>query len=141
MALQQDYILRLIAQIAAMLRAAVSRQGDKGSEERPELAGEAIGLALSMDPPMAANLTPASLSAMLTLGEVDSRVMALLQQALDIEATAYDDRGDYASAMLRRDQAEVIRSLLRTRAESTPGGTPGPSDVSYVPSNGGKGRS
>jgi hypothetical protein len=114
MPLQQDYVLRLIEQIAAMLRAAVSRQGDKGSEERPELAGEALSLALSMDPSMAANLTPASLTALLQLGGVDSRVMALLQQALDIEATAHDDRGDYATAMLRWDQAEAIRSLLET---------------------------
>jgi hypothetical protein len=112
MPLQQDYILRLIEQIAAMIRAALARLGNKGSEERPELAGQAIGLALSMDPAMAANLAPASLTALLQLGEVDSRVMALLQQALDIEATAYDDRGDYATAMLRRDQAEAIRSLL-----------------------------
>jgi hypothetical protein len=118
MPLQQDYILRLIEQIAAMLRAAVSRQGNKGSEERPEVAGEALGLALSMDPSMAANLTPASLTALLQLGEVDSRVLALLQQALDIEALAYDDRGDYATAMLRRDQTEAIRSILDKEARS-----------------------
>ena len=118
MPLQQDYILRLIEQIAAMLRAAVSRQGDKGSEERPEVVGQALGLALSMDPSMAANLTPASLTALLQLGEVDSRVMALLQQALDIEATAYGERGDYATAMLRRDQAEAVRSLLETEARA-----------------------
>jgi hypothetical protein len=114
--LQQDYVLRLIEQLAAMIRAAVSKRGDKGSEERPEVAGEAIGLALSMDSSTAANLTPMSLTALLQLGEVDTRVMALLQQALDIEATAYEDSGDYATVMLRRDQAEAIRLFLETKA-------------------------
>ena len=72
-------------------RTALARLRNRGSEERPELVGQAIGLALSMDPVMASNLTPASLTALLQLGEVDNRVMALLQQALDIEATAYGD--------------------------------------------------
>ena len=133
MPLQQDYVLRLIEQLGAMIRAALARFREKGPEERLELAGQAIGLALSMGPLMAANLTPASLTALLTLGEVDSRVMALLQQALDIEATAHEDRGDYATAMLRRDQAEAIRSLLEARLQSASGGAPSPSDVSYVP--------
>jgi hypothetical protein len=115
---QQDYVLRLIEQLGAVIRAALARLRHKGSDERPEVAGQAIGLALSMDSSMAANLTPASLTALLQLGEVDGRVMALLQQALDIEATAYDDRGDYATAMLRRDQAEAIRSLLETKAQA-----------------------
>jgi hypothetical protein len=112
MPLQQDYVLRLIEQLGAMIRQALARLRDKGPEARPELAGQAIGLALAMDPATASNLTPESLAALLQLGEVDARVLALLQQALDIEATAYDDRGDVATAMLRRDQAEAIRSLL-----------------------------
>jgi hypothetical protein len=111
---ENDYILRLIEQIAAMIRAAVSKQGDKGSKEGPELAGQALGLALSMDPSVASNLTPASLTSLLQLGEVDARVMTLLQQALDIEATVCDDHGDLTTAMLRRDQAEAIRSLIKT---------------------------
>ncbi len=118
MPLQQDYVLRLIEQLGAMIRTALARLRNRGSEERPELAGQAIGLALSMDPVMASNLTPASLTALLQLGEVDNRVMALLQQALDIEATAYGDRGDAATAMLRRDQAEAIRLLLDAEVRS-----------------------
>jgi hypothetical protein len=115
---QQDYILRLIEQLGAMIREALGKLRGRDPEVRPGLAGEAIGLALSMDPSTASCLTPASLSALLTLGEVDTRVMTLLQEALDIEARACDDRGDYVTATLRRDQAEAIRTLLDEQVRS-----------------------
>ena len=133
---QQDYILRLIEQLGAMIREALGKLSGKGPRERPELAGEAIGLALSMDPSTASSLTPASLSALLTLGDVDARVMALLQQGLEIEATALEDLGDATTAMLRRDQADAIRSLLQTRSRAATdealGGASGAPDVSYT---------
>ncbi len=112
---QQDYILRLIEQLGALIREALGKLKGKDPEVRPELAGEALGLALSMDPSTASSLTPATLTALLTLGEVDARVMALLQQALELEATALEDQGDLTTAMLRRDQSEAVRSLLDTR--------------------------
>ncbi len=127
---ENDYILRLIEQLGAMIRTALGKLGVKDPEERPEVAGESIGLALSMDPAMASNLAPQSLGALLRLAEVDARVLALLQQALEIEATAFEDQGDLTTAMLRRDQAEAIRSLLEVRAHDAAGGAPGGADVS-----------
>jgi len=129
---QQDYIIRLIEQLGALIRQTLGKSRSHEREKRPELAGEAIGLALSMDPAVAADLTPASLVALLTLGDVDSRVMALLQQALNIEATDLEDHGDLTTAMLRRDQCEAIRALLDSRGEAVSGGAPGAADVSYT---------
>jgi hypothetical protein len=129
---ENDYILRLIEQLGAMIRTALGKLGVKDPEERPEVAGEAIGLALSMDPVMASNLAPQSLAALLRLAEVDARVLALLQQALEIEATAFEDHGDLTTAMLRRDQAKAVRYLLEARTHVAAGGAPGGADVSYT---------
>ena len=129
---QQDYILRLIEQLGAMIRAALGRREVLKTEEHGGLAGQALGLVLSMDPEMASNLSPQSLVALLELTEVDARVLALLQEALDVEATALGDQGDLTTAMLRRDQAEAIRSLLEKGAADSSGGAPGDVDVSYT---------
>lgn len=129
---QQDYILRLIEQLGAVIREALGKSRGKDPDERLELAGEAIGLALSMDAATASNLTPASLAALLELGDIDARVMGLLQQALDIEAVDLEEHGDLTTAMLRRDQVKAIRSVLEAREEAMFGGAPGDSDVSYT---------
>ena len=113
---QTDYILRLIEQLGGMMREALERLGMKDAEEPCELAGEAIGLALGMDPILAAGLAPQSLVSMLRLGNLDDRVVTLVQEAIEIEATALDSRGDKIAAAFRREQADALRSLLRGEA-------------------------
>ena len=138
---ENDYILRLIEQLGAMIRAALAKVGVKGAEEHREVAGQAIGLALSMDPAMASDLAPESLVSLLRLSDLDDRVMALLQQALEVEAVAYEDHGDLTTAMLRRDQAEAVRSLLEERKQAGGSGASGEADVSYMPTLGQKDQS
>jgi hypothetical protein len=109
--LETDYVLRLIEELAAAIRAALEKAGLKDAEEPDDLAGQAIGLALSMDPALASSLSPQSLVALLTLGDVDDRVVALVLQAIEIEAAALQHRGHLSAAQFRREQAAAIRPL------------------------------
>jgi len=50
---QSDYVLRLIEQITGLIRRAMEKMGLGDAEEPCELAGQAIGLALGLDPALA----------------------------------------------------------------------------------------
>jgi len=113
---QTDYILRLIEQLGGLIRGALEKLGVKDAEEPCELAGKAIGLALGMDPVLAAGLAPHSLVAMLRLGSLDDRVLTLVQEAIEVEAATLESRGDVIAAGLRREQADAVRSLLSGEA-------------------------
>lgn len=112
MRFQSDYVMRLIEQLSGLVRGAMEKVGAKDAEEPREVAGEAIGLALDMDPILAASLSPQSLASMLRLTGLDDRVIALVQQTIEVEALALEHWGDTATARLRHDQADAVRSLL-----------------------------
>ena len=112
MRLQTDYVLRLIEELRAVIRGALEKLGLDEPEQPGELAGHAIGLALSMDPALASGLSPESLVALLELTEVDERVVALVKQALEIEAAALEQHGHRSGARFRYEQAAAIGSLL-----------------------------
>jgi transposase len=111
---ENDYILRLIEELSGLVRAALDRLSLADPSESHELGAQAIGLALSLDPELASGLTPRSLSTLLRLGTTDERLLALVQQALEIEAATLERSGDAAAAGFRRGQAEAVRSLLES---------------------------
>ena len=115
---QTDYVLRLIEQLGGLIREALEKLGMKDAEEPCQLAGEAIGLALDMDPVLAADLSPQSLLSLLRLGSLDDRVITLVQQAIEVEAAALGNRGDVIAAGFRREQADAVRSLLHGNAQT-----------------------
>lgn len=111
---QTDYVLRLIEQLGALIRKALEKLGAKDPEEPCRLAGQAIGAALTMDPALASSLSPQSLVSLLELSEADSRVIELVAQAIEVEATALENRGDVVASEFRHGQANAVRSLLRS---------------------------
>lgn len=109
---QSDYVLRVIEQMGGLIRRALE-QLRLGSDEEPiELAEQALGLALDMDPMTVSRLSPASLASFLALNLPDERVLDLVVEALDVEAEALEGRGEIVLARLRREQAEAVRHLL-----------------------------
>ena len=102
-----------------MIRGALEKLGAKNTEEPCKLAGEAIGMALDMDPLLAAGLSPQSLVSMLRLGNLDERVVTLVQQAIEVEAAALEGRGDMIAAGFRHEQANAVRSLLEENTQTT----------------------
>ena len=109
---QSDYVLRVIEQMAGLIRKALE-QFRIGSDEEPiELAEQALGLALDMDPQTVSRLSPSSLASFLALNLPDDRVLDLVVEALGIEAEALEARGEIVMARLRREQADAVRRLL-----------------------------
>ncbi len=108
---QSDYILRIIEQMGALIRRALEQVGSPVAEEPIELAEQAIGLALDMDPAIASRLSGASLASLVAINMPDDRVLELLAQTLDIEAQALEGRGEIVFASLRREQAGAVRQL------------------------------
>jgi hypothetical protein len=109
---ETDYVLRLIEQLAALVRRAMEKLALRQAEEPYEVAGEAIGLALTMEPTLASGLSPQTLVSLFELGNLDHRVIELAAQAIELEATALEERHQLGAAGFRRAQAEALRSLL-----------------------------
>lgn len=112
---QADYVLRLVEQLSALIRGAKQRLGVGKPAEPEEIAGEAIGMVLGMDPQVASRLSPHTLITMLQLGEVNVDVLPLLVEAIELDAQALEAGGRAAESGTRRAQAAAVRSL--TRAE------------------------
>lgn len=102
--------------MAGLIRRAVEKSGIKDAEEPSEVADQAIGLALDMDPGLASRLSPESLVSLLELGSLDDRVIELVAQAIELELETLQADGDTISAELRRSQATAVRSLIALRA-------------------------
>lgn len=109
---QSDYILRLIEQMGSLIRRALEKIGLADTDEPFELLEQAVGLALDMDPQLAARLSPHSLRSLLELDTPDERVLRLISEALDASAGMLEGQGDLVEAQLKRDQASAVRTLL-----------------------------
>lgn len=109
---QSDYVLRVIEQMGSLIRRALEQLRLGADEEPIELADQALGLALDMDPKMVSRLSPSSLASFLALNLPDDRVLDLVVEALDVEAEALEGRGEIVMSRLRREQAEAVRTLL-----------------------------
>lgn len=109
---QSDYVLRLIEQIGGLVRRAVEMLRLGSDEEPYELAEEAIGLALDIDPQLAARLSPQSLAALLEMNNLDDRVIELVGSALAIQGDALERVGELMEAAVRRDQSRAVLALL-----------------------------
>ncbi len=108
---QTDYILRLIEQLSGLIHGAVERLGAKEVEEPVELAGQAIGLVLDMDPCVASRLSPQSLLSLVRISNLDNRIIEMVGQAIELEAAALEGQ-DTTTAEFRHEQAKALRSLL-----------------------------
>lgn len=109
---QSDYVLRLVEQMGGLVRRALqlARIGNDG--ESYDVAAEAIGLALDVDPVVAAKLSPHSLAAMLEMSNLDARVIRLVADALEVQADVLEQAGEIVEAGVRRQQATAVLGLL-----------------------------
>lgn len=109
---QSDYVMRLIEQLGGLVRRALE-MARLGSDEEPyELAEQAIGLALDIDPTLPARLSPASLAALLDMRNLDDRVVRLVADALTVQADVLERSGEIVGARVRQEQAAAVSRLL-----------------------------
>jgi alanine dehydrogenase len=109
---QNDTILRLIEQMGGLIRRALEQMRESGNDEPYRLADEAVGLAMGMDPGLVAHLSPQALTSVLELSSADDRVLQLLAQAFEMQASICQSRGDLTEGALRASQAAAVRALL-----------------------------
>ena len=109
MRFENDYVLRLIEELSGVVRQAMGKLQLLQKDEPFEVAGRAIGLALDMDPALASQLSPESVVSLLRLGEVDDRVVELVARSLELEAQAFEARGEASAAESRRAFAAEVR--------------------------------
>ena len=125
---QSDYILRLIEQMGALIRRALELERTGGGEQPYELAEQALGLALDIDPETAHHLSPESLAALLELSNHDDRVLELIAEALEVQADSLQADGELMASESRLCQASAVRALMTggCRTDLRPGAaTPG----------------
>jgi hypothetical protein len=109
---ESDYVLRLIEQMGGLVRRAIDRLRIGSEEETYELADEAVGLALDMDPLILHRLSPQSLVSLLELNNLDDRVIQLVGEALMLQAGALEQSGELVEASVRRDQSRAVLGML-----------------------------
>lgn len=109
---QSDYIMRLIEQMGSLIRRALERYRVGSDDEPYELAAQALGLALELDPDTIERLSPQSLVALLEMKTMDDRVLALVVEALDVQTDALEREGELVDASVRMQQAAAVRGLL-----------------------------
>jgi hypothetical protein len=110
---ESDYVLRLIEQMGALMRAAfeLTRGGSEG-ESPYDYTQQAIGLALDIDPALAVRLSPQSLASLIEMGNLDERVIRLVAEALTLEGEYLDHQGELMEGDVRRLQARAVLGLL-----------------------------
>lgn len=140
--IEQDYLLRLIAQfIQAMLHAMriAGRRVDAEDDEEGALDGQtdegratadplgaaalletAFGECIDMDASTMLVLAPESFAGVLQISGVDAQLVPHLVRCLELEADFLDEGGMAARAELRRGQAEALARAygLETAAET-----------------------
>lgn len=109
---QSDYVLRLIEQMGSLIRRAMERYNVGSDEEPYELAADALGLALELDPQTIERLSPQSFAALLEMKSVDERVLDLVVQALEVQADALQREGELVDSHVRLQQAAAVRGLM-----------------------------
>ncbi|MGV8082382.1 MAG: hypothetical protein AB2L09_01940 [Coriobacteriia bacterium] len=106
---QSDYILRIIEQMGAAIRAAFRRYREGGSAgESIDMVHEAIGQIVDMDPAVFLRLAPQSMVSFLELSNLDRRVTCKLAEALLLEADLLESDGAIAEGAVRRAQASAV---------------------------------
>ncbi|MBE0476770.1 MAG: hypothetical protein IBX62_06735 [Coriobacteriia bacterium] len=110
---QQDYILRLIEQVGAVLRRMALRIAEGRAGEALEDSGEALGLVLEMDPRFVESLSGASLVSLLGAGgRLDAKRALLLGQVFARRAEARGAAGDADGATAERDKAAALLTAV-----------------------------
>ncbi len=107
--LHQDYIVRMLTDLAAAIMRAATRET---SRQRPEEAARmldvAVGNAVDLDGETFLSLAPESIAQIMAVTGTDSRVSEYVARSMMLASAYLAEAGDEAMARLRRDQAQAI---------------------------------
>ena len=104
---ENDYIMRMILQLARVLRRSIIREYPSPEAEVKDIEGK-VAEALDLDPRLMFKLDPASLVSLLQLGNVDPVLAVYAVRSIYYESDLLEEKGDLETAELRRQQADAI---------------------------------
>lgn len=106
---EQDYLMRIIAQLLGAIRRSMERAG---GEEDPEGAARlldmAVGDATDLDGEALLALAPGSLAGILSVSGTDPHLAAHIARSLLLSARYYGEAGNAEAAALRSAQAHAL---------------------------------
>ncbi|MGI6216515.1 MAG: hypothetical protein ACOYIK_02765 [Coriobacteriales bacterium] len=105
--LQNDYIMRMILDLAMMMRRAFNLP-DRDKGDCTDDIEAAVGEAVNIDPHLFFSLEPESAVALLDMGDVDDELATYVTRAMFYEAKILESEGNITTATLRRRQAVAI---------------------------------
>ncbi|MBR2522483.1 MAG: hypothetical protein IKE61_05105 [Coriobacteriales bacterium] len=110
MAIRQDYLMRMILDLATAIAKALRGQGD-GNPDIDDLEF-AIGDAVNMDPELFFSLDPDSMVLMLQIGDLGDEAASFVVRSMLLDAMFLQAEGKIGLGELRRRQAEAIASAF-----------------------------
>jgi len=119
---ENDYIMRMILQLARVLRRSLIKEYPSPDEEVRDIEGK-VAEALDLDPRLMFKLEPESLVALLQLGNVDPVLAIYAVRSIYYESDILEANGDLERAELRRQQGDAIAKAYNievTLADATP---------------------
>ena len=104
---QNDYIMRMVLQLARVLRRSIEKEYPSPETEIRDIEGR-VAEALDLDPRLMFKLEPESLVSLLQLGNVDPTLAIFAVRSIYYEADLLEEQGNTEQAELRRAQADAI---------------------------------
>lgn len=107
--LEQDYLVRMLAQFAAAIRRSMERaQGERDPQGAADMLEAAVGEATDFDGATLLALAPDSIASILQVSGTDPRVTEYMVRSLMLASRYRADAGDAELATLREEQARAI---------------------------------
>ena len=104
---ENDYIMRMILQLARVLRRSLIKDYEAPDMEIRDIEGK-VAEALDLDPRLMFKLEPESLVSLLQLGNVDPVLAIYAVRSIYYESDLLEANGELERAELRRQQADAI---------------------------------
>ena len=104
---ENDYIMRMILQLARVLRRSLIKEYPSPDMEIRDIEGK-VAEALDLDPRLMFKLEPESLVDLLRLGNVDPVLAIYAVRSIYYESDLLEENGELEKAELRRRQADAI---------------------------------
>ena len=110
---EQDYLMRIIAQLMGAIRRSMERAGgDENPEGAAQLLDLAVGDATDLDGEALLSLAPESLAGILSVSGVDPILTEHIARTLMLAARYYGEAGNDEAAALRSAQASAVAAAF-----------------------------
>lgn len=107
--LHQDYIVRMLSELAAAVTRCVLRQENRRTpEESADMLEEAVGNAVAIDGAAFLSLAPDSIAQIMQVTGTDARVSEYVARTIMLASSYLAEAGQPELAALRREQALAI---------------------------------